>query len=74
MVAVTFPNQNKTVREEHTRGIESDTELIVGSMDVEALYPSIQINKSAKIIGEMVDGGSRLPNGRQVHCQPLEPD
>ena len=45
---------NRQVREEWERGIESDTSVIVGSMDVEALYPSIKTNKSATIVGEMV--------------------
>ena len=32
----------------------SDTNVIVGSMDMEALYPSIRVGKSASIVGEMV--------------------
>ena len=46
---------NRQVREERERGIESDTDYIVGSMDVKALYPSISVNRSAKIVGEMVE-------------------
>ena len=33
--------------------------MIIGSMDVEALYPSIGINRSAEIVGQMV-GESRI--------------
>ena len=47
---------NRQIREEWERGIESDTGVIVGSMDVKALYPSIQIGRSARIVGEMVQG------------------
>ena len=45
---------NKEIREELERGIVSDTDIIIGSMDVEALYPSIQVNRSASIVSEMV--------------------
>ena len=31
---------NKEIREEIERGIESETGVVIGSMDVEALYPS----------------------------------
>ena len=46
---------NKEIREEVDRGIESDTGVVIGSMDVEALYPSIQVNRSTRIVGEMVE-------------------
>ena len=52
---------NRRVRKEwderRLRGQIEDSEqgkLIVGSMDVEALYPSIEVNRSARLVGEMV--------------------
>ena len=35
--------------------LESDTGVVIGSMDIEALYPFIQVNKSAGIVGELVE-------------------
>ena len=36
---------------------------MIGSMDVEALYPSIQINRSAKLVGEIVrESGVKIEN------------
>ena len=45
---------NRLVREERSSGELVEGELIVGSMDIEALYPSIEVNRSAKIVSEMV--------------------
>ena len=45
---------NIKVREEYSRGEDTEGELVIGSMDVEALYPSIEVSKSARIVGEIV--------------------
>ena len=44
---------NEKIKEMRKAGIEM--EMVIGSMDVEALYPSIEIEKTAVILREMME-------------------
>ena len=56
LLASTKTEHKYSARAWPVQGGESEGEqnVIIGSMDVEALYPSIEVNMSARIVGEMV--------------------